>query len=69
MPRLSTAPGASGCQSVMDIALSRFPYVGGNIIGSTTFPSFYENFKDGKVENVDLNKKLVALTKDLIKTL
>ena len=66
---LSTSPGARGGQSVMDIALSRFPFNGGNIIGSTTFPSFYDNFKDGKVENLELNKKLVELTKDLIKTL
>ena len=66
---LSTSPGARGGQSVMELALSRFPYGGGNIIGSITFPSFYDNFKDGKVENIDLNNKLVALTKDLIKTL
>ena len=66
---LSTSPGARGGQSVMDIALNRFPFNGGNIIGSTTFPSFNDNFKNGKVENLTLNKKLVALTKDLIKTL
>ena len=66
---LSTSPGARGGQSVMDLALSRFPYGGGNIIGYTTFPSFNDNFKNGKVENLALNKKLVALTKDLIKTL
>ena len=66
---LSTSPGARGGQSVMDLALSRFPHGGGNIIGSTTFPSFYDNFKEGKAENSDLNKKLVALTNDLIKSL
>jgi len=66
---LSTSPGARGGQSVMELALSRFPFNGGNIIGSTTFPSFYDNFKDGKVEDLDLNKKLIALTKDLIKEL
>jgi len=66
---LSTSPGARGGQSVMDIALSRFPFNGGNIIGSTTFPSFNDNFKNGKVENLALNNKLVGLTKDLIKTL
>ena len=66
---LSTSPGARGGQSVMELALSRFPHGGGNIIGSANFPAFYDNFKDGKVENIDLNNKLVALTEDLIKTL
>jgi len=66
---LSTSPGARGGQSVMDIALNRFPFNGGNIIGSTTFPSFHNNFKDTQVVNLELNNKLIKLTKDLIKTL
>ena len=55
---LSTSPGPRGGQSVMELALSRFPYNGGNIVASMTFPSFGENFKEGNVTNDALNQKL-----------
>ena len=63
---LSTSPGARGGQSVMEIALDRFPRNGGNIIGSMTFPSFNENFKDGSMVNKELKEKLNGLGKTLI---
>lgn len=66
---LSTSPGARGGQSVMDLALSRFPFNGGNIIGSMTFPSFYDNFKNNSVVNSELNIKLMSLTSDLMKAI
>ncbi len=66
---LSASPGARGGQSVMDIALNRFPYNGGNIIGSMTFPSFEENFKDGVVANKELKEKLMALSDKFSKSL
>jgi chromate reductase len=56
---LSTSPGPRGGQSVMELALSRFPFNGGNIIASMTFPSFGQNFKDGSVINAELNTKLI----------
>ena len=64
---LSTSPGARGGQSVMELALSRFPHNGGNIIGSMTFPSFYDNFKNNALVNSELNNKLRSLTKELTK--
>ena len=64
---LSTSPGARGGQSVMEIALSRFPFNGGNIIGSMSFPSFGENFKDGSVINEELNDKLIDLVEQFSK--
>lgn len=66
---LSTSPGERGGQSVLDIALNRFPFNGGNIIGSMSFPSFYDNFNDGDIVNPDLKSKLKALAKDLEKAL
>jgi chromate reductase, NAD(P)H dehydrogenase (quinone) len=62
---LSTSPGARGGQSVLEIALSRFPHMGGNIIGSMAFPSFYENFKDGDIVNTQLKVKLHKLIETL----
>ncbi len=66
---LSTSPGARGGQSVMDLALSRFPFNGGNIVGSMTFPSFNENFKKGAVDNKELKSKLDELSDQFLKSL
>ena len=41
---LATSPGARGGRSVLDIATKRFPFQGGNVKGSFSLPSFYENF-------------------------
>lgn len=66
---LSSSPGGRGGQSVMEIARNRFPFNGGNIVGSMTFPFFNDNFKEGQVVNVELNDKLLDLTKELMKTI
>lgn len=58
MVLLSTSPGIRGGQSVLEIALNRFPRNGGNIIGSMAFPNFNENFVDGKVASPDLSGQL-----------
>lgn len=61
---LSTSPGARGGESVLKIALNRFPYMGGNIIGSMPFPLFFENFKEGKIINDDLKEKHLKLVNE-----
>lgn len=66
---LSTSPGVRGGQTVLDIALGKFPYMGGNIIGSMSFPSFYDNFIDGDIVNPDLKSKLNVLVENLEKAL
>lgn len=66
---LSTSPGARGGQSVLDIALARFPYMGGNIVGSMSFPSFYDNFKDGEIVNENLKELLQKLITEFEKDL
>lgn len=60
---LATSPGPRGGQTVLDIAKGRFPFQGGNIVGSLSFPSFFENFKDGAVSNEELKNQLDALVK------
>ena len=55
---LSTSPGARGGKSVIEIAKSRFPYNGADIVSSMTFPFFKDNFNAGKVVNQDLGDKL-----------
>lgn len=66
---LSTSPGARGGQSVIDMARNRFPFNGGNIVGSMTFPSFNDNFKEGRIVNLELKDRLAELNEDLIKAL
>jgi len=66
---LSTSPGERGGKSVLEIALGRFPYMGANIIGSLSFPSFQDNFVVGKIVNSDLNKALKNLVDKLEKAL
>ncbi|WP_298496485.1 NAD(P)H-dependent oxidoreductase [uncultured Algibacter sp.] len=55
---MATSPGVRGGVTVLEIAKGRFSFMGGNIITDFSFPSFGDNFKDGKVINDDLNKEL-----------
>ena len=55
---MATSPGARGGVTVLDIAKGRFPYMGGNIVSTFSLPSFNDNFKDGKIVNEELIKKL-----------
>lgn len=64
---LSTSPGVRGGISVLEIALQRFPFNGGNIIGSMSFPSFGENFQEGEVVHADLKQELLELTEAFAK--
>ena len=55
---LTAAPGARGGITMLEIALGRFPYMGAQIIGSLAVPSFFENFKEGKIVNTDLKSAI-----------
>lgn len=55
---LSTSPGSRGGASVLAAALDRFPRHGAKISGSLSLPNFYDNFKEGKLINEELNTEL-----------
>lgn len=55
---MATSPGGRGGVTVLDIAKGRFPYMGGNIVSTFSLPSFFDNFKDGKIVNEELQVKL-----------
>ena len=55
---MATSPGARGGATVLEIAKGRFPYMGGNIIADLSFPSFFDNFKEGIIADENLNKRL-----------
>jgi chromate reductase, NAD(P)H dehydrogenase (quinone) len=45
---LSTSTGPRGGATVLEIAKNRFPFQGGNVVGSFTLPSFNDNFDEEK---------------------
>lgn len=56
---MATSPGGRGGTTALEIAQGRFPYMGGNIVGSFSLPSFGDNFSDGKITNEELNNQLL----------
>ncbi len=55
---MATSPGGRGGASVLSIAKNGFPHMGGNIVADFSLPSFYDNFKEGRVINEEFNSKL-----------
>ena len=55
---MATSPGGRGGATVLEIAQGRFGYMGGNIVGSFSLPSFGDNFSEGKITNEELNNQL-----------
>ena len=51
---MATSPGARGGQSVLETALSRFSWQGAKELIPFSLPSFYDNFKEGKIVNAEL---------------
>ncbi len=66
---MATSPGARGGQTVLEIAAGKFPRMGGNIIDAMSFPSFYDNFKDGEIVNEELKSKVVNLVSEFEKSI
>ena len=62
---MATSPGARGGATALEIAKGRFQYMGGNIVGSFSLPSFGENFSDGKITNEEFNSQLLVEVKQL----
>jgi len=58
---LSTSPGGRGGATVLSIASEKFPRMGANIIGSLAVPSFYDNFKEGKMLDEKIKNKISEL--------
>lgn len=66
---MATSPGGRGGATVLEIAKGRFGYMGGNIVGSFSLPSFGDNFSDGKLTNEALNNALLEEVKQLEESL
>ena len=55
---MASSPGARGGVTVIEIAKGRFPFMGGNIVADFSLPSFFDNFKEGKLVNEELHLEL-----------
>ena len=66
---MATSPGARGGATVLEIAKGRFPYMGGSIVADLSFPSFFDNFKEGVIADENLNKQLQMAVDKLQKAL
>ena len=57
---LATSPGPGGASSVLSAATGSAPYFAGNVKGSLSIPSFYDNFDMEKqqLRNAELENKL-----------
>jgi len=55
---MASSPGARGGVTVLEIAKGRFPFMGGNIVADFSLPSFFDNFKEGKLVNEELHLEL-----------
>jgi len=66
---MATSPGGRGGATVLEIAKGRFGYMGGNIVGSFSLPSFGDNFSDGKLTNEALYNDLLEEVKQLEESL
>jgi len=62
---LATSPGKRGGKTVLQIAAGSFPHFGAKVVGKMSFPSFFENFKDGKVVNEVLESEISVEIKKL----
>ena len=70
---MGTSPGARGARSVIGIALTGFPRLGGNIVADFSFPSFEDNFSDNNITNAELqavlDSKIKLFEKELSNTI
>jgi len=62
MVLLATSPGPGGASNVLEMAKTSAPHFGGDVKGTLSIPSFYDNFdvKTDKITNADLQTKLAT---------
>ena len=55
---MATSPGGRGGTSVLETAAMTFPHLGAKEVITFSLPSFYDNFKEEKIVNSELNESL-----------
>ncbi len=62
---MAASPGGRGGASVLEAAKSYYPHLGAQIVSTFSLPGFYDNFKEGKIVNSDLDAALKNSVKEL----
>ncbi|WP_271856164.1 NADPH-dependent FMN reductase [Patiriisocius marinus] len=57
---MATSPGARGGATVLDIAMGRFPFMGGNVVAVFSLPSFNDNFSENGIADPILKQNFEA---------
>jgi len=67
MVLMATSPGAGGAATVLEAAVKSMPYFGGEVIGSFSLPSFYDNFDSltNEITNSELLSELIEVVQRL----
>ncbi|EAR14837.1 NADPH-dependent FMN reductase [Robiginitalea biformata] len=55
---MATSPGGRGGATVLQAASTYFPYMGASITDTFSLPSFYDQFKDGEINNEGIKKDM-----------
>jgi NAD(P)H-dependent FMN reductase len=55
---MAASPGGRGGASVLEAAKSYYPRLGAEIVSTFSLGNFYDNFKDGKISNEEVNATL-----------
>ena len=61
---MATSPGGRGGASVLLNASNYFPHAGASKVITFSFPNFFDNFKEGKITNKELNDVLLEKIKE-----
>ncbi len=63
---LSASPGGRGGITALEIAVERFGYMGGKVVGSLAVPNFYDNYSDEDgLKDAELLSQLTKLVSSL----
>ena len=55
---MATSPGARGGATVLEAATTTFPHMGAAFVTEFSLPSFFDNFKEGRIVNDAINTEL-----------
>ena len=55
---MATSPGGRGGTTVLQTAVTYFPFLSGNVVADFSLPSFYENFTEDRISNAVLREEL-----------
>ena len=59
---MATSPGARGGQTVLDMAMNRFPFHAGEVKGHFSLPNFEQNYDENEgITNEDLKRNLLKI--------